>query len=107
MDGTIYISGQVAFDEGGAIDRAPSAKAQMRRSYSNARAVLAHFGVGPEAVVDELVFVKDGLAEAMEFVGRVRKEFHRPRPEVASTIIETPRLAMSGFLVEIKLLAKL
>jgi enamine deaminase RidA (YjgF/YER057c/UK114 family) len=105
--GTIYISGQVAFDPSGAIDRTPGAEAQMRRAYANARAVLAHFGVGPEAVVDELVFVKGGLAEAMEFVGRVRKEFYGERPEVASTIVETPRLAAAEFLVEIKLVAKL
>jgi enamine deaminase RidA (YjgF/YER057c/UK114 family) len=105
--GTIYISGQVAFDKSGAIDQAPGAEAQMRRAYTNARAVLAHFGVGPDAVVDELVFIKGGLAEAMEFVGRVRKEFYGEHPEVASTIVETPRLAMSEFLVEIKLVAKL
>ncbi len=105
--GTLYISGQVAFDASGALDRAQGAEAQMRRAYANARAVLAHFGAGPEAVVDELVFLKGGLAGALEWVARVRKEFYGPRPEVASTIVETPGLAMSEFLVEIKLVAKL
>ena len=105
--GTIYISGQVAFDRSGAIDRTPGIEAQMRRAYANARAVLAHFGAGPEAVVDELVFLKGGLAGALEWVGRVRKEFYGPRPEVASTIVETPGLAMPELMVEIKLVAKL
>ncbi len=78
--GTLYVSGQVAFAPSGAVDPAQDAEAQMRRAYANARAVLAHFGAGPEAVVDELVFLKGGLAGALEWVGQVRKEVLRAAP---------------------------
>ncbi len=79
--------------------------AQMRQCYANAAELLGRFGASMDDVVDELIFVLDsdtGGAAAEE----VRKEVYgKPVPQLASTIIGTPRLAFPELLVEIKLVA--
>lgn len=119
VDDTLYVSGQLSLDENGDIvGGAPLDKEgkiidhsnmeiQMRQTYANAEKVIAKHGGTMHDVVEEIVFVTD-MDKAFDVAGRVRREAYKSqRPEVASTIFVTPRLALPDQLIEIKLVAKL
>jgi enamine deaminase RidA (YjgF/YER057c/UK114 family) len=116
---TIYISGQLSHDEqGNIVGAAPlddngkirdhsNMEIQMRQTYANAKKILYEFGATLDNVVEEVVYVTD-MDKAMSVAGPVRKEaYGSERPEVASTILVTPRLAFPTQLIEIKFIAKL
>ena len=102
---TIYLSGQVSHDDSGNIVGPGDMEAQMRQAYANVEKVLAHYGVTMDAIVDEVLFVKDMEAA---FAARVkwRQETFRGVPAWASTIVQIQRLAFPEFLIEIKCIAK-
>ncbi len=116
---TIYVSGQLSHDDKGAmVSPAPldasgritdhaNMEAQMRQSYENARKVLARFGASLDDVVEEVLYVTD-MQAAFAAAGPVRKKAYGiAKPQVASTILVTPRLALPEQLIEIKFVAKL
>jgi enamine deaminase RidA (YjgF/YER057c/UK114 family) len=116
---TIYVSGQLSHDEQGTlVGAAPldesgkirdhsNMQIQMRQTYANAKKILNEFGATLDNVVEEVVYVTD-MDKAMEVAGPVRKEaYGSEKPEVASTILVTPRLAFPAQLIEIKFIAKL
>ncbi|HEX5020406.1 MAG TPA: RidA family protein [Candidatus Binatia bacterium] len=102
---TIYLSGQVSHDDSGNIVGPGDMEAQMRQAYANVKKVLAHYGATMDALVDEVLFVKDMEAA---FAARVkwRQETFRGVPAWASTIVQIQRLAFPEFLIEIKCIAK-
>lgn len=119
VDDTIYVSGQLSHDEqGNVVGAAPlddsgkisdhsNMEIQMRQTYANAKKILSEFGATLDNVVEEVVYVTD-MEKAMEVAGPVRKEaYGSEKPEVASTIVVTPRLAFPTQLIEIKFIAKL
>ena len=119
VDDTIYVSGQLSHDEqGNLVGAAPlddnrkirdhsNMEIQMRQTYANAKKILSEFGATLDNVVEEVLYVTD-MDKAMEVAGLVRKEaYGSEKPEVASTIFVTPRLAFSAQLIEIKFIAKL
>ena len=107
VDDTIYISGQLSHDEQGELVGADDIETQMRQTYANAKKILAEFGATLDNVVEEVVYVTD-MDQAMSVAGPVRKEaYGNEKPEVASTILVTPRLAFPTQLIEIKFIAKL
>lgn len=119
VDDTIYVSGQLSHDEqGNLVGAAPlddngkisdhsNMETQMRQTYANAKKILSEFGATLDNVVEEVVYVTD-MDKAMEVAGTVRKEaYGSEKPEVASTIFVTPRLAFPEQLIEIKFIAKL
>lgn len=119
VDDMIYVSGQLSHDaEGNMVAPAPlddSGKirdhsnmgTQMRQTYANAKKILGMFGATLDNVVEEVVYVTD-MDAAFAAAGLVRKEaYGSRRPEVASTILVTPRLALPTQLIEIKFVAKL
>lgn len=119
VDDTIYVSGQLSHDEqGNLVGAAPldddgkisdhsNMETQMRQTYANAKKILSEFGATLDNVVEEVVYVTD-MDKAMEVAGTVRKEaYGSEKPEVASTIFVTPRLAFPAQLIEIKFIAKL
>ena len=119
VDDTIYVSGQLSHDEqGNLVGAAPlddngkisdhsNMETQMRQTYANAKKILSEFGATLDNVVEEVVYVTD-MDKAMEVAGTVRKEAYRSeKPQVASTIFVTPRLAFPAQLIEIKFIAKL
>jgi hypothetical protein len=58
-------------------------------------------------VVEEVLYVTN-MEKAFAVAGPVRKEAYRSEtPQVASTILVTPRLALPTQLIEIKLIAKM
>ncbi|TDQ54986.1 Rid family hydrolase [Actinorugispora endophytica] len=115
---TIYLSGQVAHEGTELVAPAPvgpdgrvtdftNTAAQMRQCYANAARLLKRFGASLDDVVDEVIYVVDADAGDAA-AGPVRKEaYGRPDPQVASTMIGTPRLAFPELLVEVRLLARM
>ena len=119
VDDTIYVSGQLSHDEqGNVVAPAPlddsghirdhsNMETQMRQTYANARKILNEFGASLNNVVEEVLYVTD-MDKAMAVAGPVRKEaYGSEKPQVASTILVTPRLAFPTQLIEIKFIAKL
>ena len=119
VDDTIYVSGQLSHDElGNLVGAAPldgrgkirdhsNMETQMRQTYANAKKILSEFGATLDNVVEEVLYVTD-MDKAMDVAGPVRKAaYGSERPEVASTILVTPRLAFPTQLIEIKFIAKL
>lgn len=115
---TIYVSGQLSHDdEGNFVAPAPlddqgriqdhsNMEAQMRQTYANAKKILEKFGATLDDVVEEVLHVTD-MDAAFAVAGLVRKEaYGSEKPDVASTILVTPRLAFPPQLIEIKFLAR-
>lgn len=114
---TIYLSGQVAHDGPELIAPAPvdddglvtdfaNTGEQMRQCYANAAKLLQRFGASLDDVVEEVLYVINADA-GNAAAGPVRKEaYGRPDPQVASTMVGTPRLAFPELLVEIKFVAR-
>lgn len=115
---TIYLSGQLSHDDqGNMVAPAPldengrildhsNMAAQMRQTYENAKKVLSQYGATLDNVVEEVLYVTD-MDAAFAAAGAVRKEaYGSERPQVASTILVTPRLALPPQLIEIKFIAR-
>lgn len=78
----------------------------MQQAYVNARTILARFGASLDNVVEEVLYVLE-MDSAFAVAGRVRKSAYGvEKPQVASTILVTPRLALPGQLIEIKFIAR-
>lgn len=118
VDEWIYVSGQLSHDdEGNFVAPAPvdeagritdhsNMEAQMRQTYANAQTILGKFGATLEDVVEEVLYVTD-MDAAFAAAGPVRKEaYGSEKPDVASTILVTPRLALPPQLIEIKFIAR-
>lgn len=115
---TVYVSGQLSHDANGNIVGAPplddqgrildhsNMEIQIRQTYMNVKRLLGRFGATLDNVVEEVLYVTD-MDAAFAVAGPVRKEaYGLAKPNVASTIVVTPRLALPTQLVEIKLIAK-
>jgi enamine deaminase RidA (YjgF/YER057c/UK114 family) len=80
---------------------------QMQTTYENARRLLAKVGATLDDVVEEVIYVTDFEA-AFAVAGNVRKAaYGTDRPQCASTIVGTTRLAFPQQLVEISFTAVL
>ncbi|MYE47134.1 MAG: RidA family protein [Chloroflexi bacterium] len=106
----VYVSGQIARDEGGELVGAGDMAAQMRAVYANIARALAPFGADLANVVEEVTYVTD-VAAASEVAGEVRHEAYgvpAGEPiEVASTLVQVVALAHPDFMVEIRCTARL
>ena len=115
---TIFLSGQLSHDdEGNIVGDAPvdengritdhsNMAIQMQQTYANARKLLATYDATMDNVVEEVVYVTD-MDAAFAIAGEVRKAaYGTDAPQVASTLLVSPRLAFPGQLVEIKMTAK-
>ena len=107
---TIYVSGQIARGEDGALIGAGEMAAQLRAVYANIARALAPFGAGLSNVVEEVVYVTD-IAAASKAAGEIRHEAYgvpAGEPiEVASTLVQVVALAHPELLVEIRCTARL
>lgn len=114
---TVYLSGQLSHDgedlvapapvdEHGRVTDYANMAEQMRQTYANAAKLLARYGASLADVVEEVLYVLD-MDSAFAAAGPVRKAAYGTAiPQVASTILVTPRLALPPQLVEIKMIAK-
>jgi enamine deaminase RidA (YjgF/YER057c/UK114 family) len=102
---TLYISGQLAFDPAGRVVGLGDVRAQARQAWANLKAILAHYGVGPSALVKTTTYIthpayRQGVAEA-------RDEVFAAPPYPANTLVVVQALAEPHFLVEIEAIASL
>jgi enamine deaminase RidA (YjgF/YER057c/UK114 family) len=110
---TIYLSGQLSHDKAGNLV-APAnlneagkpvdfsnMEAQVRQTYLNAIELLGEFGATLDDVVEETLYVLD-VDAAFAAASKVRKEMYgTDRPQCASNLIGTTRLAFPEQLVEV------
>ena len=101
---TLYLAGQVALDQNGAIV-GTTTKEQARKTWDNIAIVLAAAGASIKDVVKVTYFLADirELQEEME----VRKEVFSGRPFPVVTAIQAAALGMPGLRLEIDLVAEL
>lgn len=102
-DGTVYVSGQVAWDENGDLVGEGDIQAQATQTLENFRKVLEAGGATPQDVTKVTAYVTD-MDEAFK-LAEIRNDFfgdHTP----ASSIVEINELYMDGLLVEIEGVAK-
>jgi enamine deaminase RidA (YjgF/YER057c/UK114 family) len=86
--------GDAPLNDSGNIRDHSNMETQMRQSYANAKTILSEFGATLDDVVEEVLYVTD-MDTAFAAAGLVRKEaYWSQRPEVASTVVATPRLAL-------------
>lgn len=102
---TIYVSGQVDHDDKGKILYPGDMEAQMRQAYVNVKRCLAHFGATMDNVVDEILFVVE-MESAMKARGRLKTEVFGQSILPAATIVQIQRLALTDFMVEIRVIAR-
>jgi len=98
----IFVSGQAALDDDGAIVGDGDFEAQARRSIENLSRVLAAGGSGLEKLVKVTIFVTD--ISQFETVLALREEYFTA-PYPADTICEVKSLALPKLMFEIEAVA--
>ncbi len=102
---TIYLSGQISYDETGRSIGVGDVEAQIRQAYINIEKLLAEYGAMMENIVDETWFVTD-IESADAAAGKLRKEIYSGSSAVALTVVQIQRLAFPELLIEIKCVAR-
>lgn len=102
---TIYLSGQIAYDDVGNFVGRGDMEAQMYRAYENVQKLLARFDATMANVVDEVLFVTD-MEAAIAARDKLRGTIFHGQPVLASTIVQIERLAVPETMVEIKCIAR-
>ena len=102
---TIYISGQVAMDESGALVGAGDLAKQTTQVMRNLGLALAAAGAGFEHVVKITTYVVDYKPEHRPIIGKARGAFFEGRKPPASTLVGVAALAAPGWLIEIEAVA--
>jgi enamine deaminase RidA (YjgF/YER057c/UK114 family) len=102
---TIYISGQVAIDETGAVVGKGDLASQTEQVMKNLQRCLAAAGANFEHVVKITSFVVNYTPELRPIIGKVRTPFFANRPPPASTLVGVSALAAPEWLIEIEAIA--
>lgn len=102
---TIYISGQVAIDEHGAIVGAGDLGAQTSQVMRNVGLALAAAGASYEHVVKITTYVVGYKPEHRAVIGRARSPFFAKGPPPASTLLGVEALAAPEWMIEIEAIA--
>ncbi|MFB9442287.1 RidA family protein [Dactylosporangium vinaceum] len=98
----LFLAGQIAADEDGAVVHPGDMEAQARYIFDVIHGILAAHGGGFEHVAHIRTFVTDlGL---LPQYGKVRRELF-PEPAPASTTVEIARLFRAGALLEVEVTA--
>jgi 2-iminobutanoate/2-iminopropanoate deaminase len=98
----LFLAGQIAVDDDGALVGAGDMVAQARRIFEVVGDILAAHGAGFADVVHIRTFLTD-LGMLPEY-GQVRRELF-PDPPPASTTVEVSRLFRAGALLEVEVTA--
>ena len=106
---TLYLSGQVSFDDEGNVVAASDIVGQSRQAYAQIRATLEKCGATMANIVDETLFVTDMGAVTGNFdaIFSVRKEAYGGIPDVTQTLVQVAGLFMPELLIEIRCIAHL
>jgi reactive intermediate/imine deaminase len=101
--GLLFVSGQIALDEQGAVVGVDDMAAQARQVFRNLGAVLAAAGAGFADLVKLTIYVTD--VGAVAAVRAARDEVVDPAAPPASTLVEVARLVHPDLLVEVEAVA--
>ncbi len=101
-DRTLYISGQIALDQSGAVVGKGDLKAQTRQVFENLKAALAASGASFDHVAKITVFMTD-LAEIQVF--REVRNLYFTKELPASSLVQVVRLARPELMIEIEAVA--
>lgn len=99
---TVWISGQLGHNGKGEL--AEGMDLQMKQTYINIKELLSRFGMTMDNVVEEVIYTMD-MAAAFETRKNFKTDFYNNPKAVASTMVGVSGLALTGQLVEIKIIA--
>jgi len=100
---TIFIAGQVAFDQSGKIVGSQDFRIQTQQVFENLKAALAAVGTDFTHVVKLNIYVVD--MSQLPILREVRNSYINTINPPASTLVEVRRLANEEFLIEIEAVA--
>lgn len=100
--GLLFLSGQAAIDERGAIVGAGDFEAQLDQTFANIDRVLAAGGSDRSRIIKVTIYLTD-MANFPAIIEARRRFFSRPWP--ADTIVEVRALALPELMVEIDVIA--
>jgi 2-iminobutanoate/2-iminopropanoate deaminase len=98
---TIYIAGQVSWDEDGNLVGAGDFEAQTRQVFHNLTAALAAFDAALSDLVKIGIFVVDHDSSKLQTIRTVRDEFFGDITPPASTLLGVEGLAVPDLMIEI------
>lgn len=99
---TVWISGQLGHNQQGEL--VEGMEAQMRQTYGNIKALLSSYNMNLDDVVEEVIYVTD-TAAGFDARKNLKNEVYTDPKTVASTMVGVTSLALTGQLVEIKIIA--
>ena len=102
VGGLLFLSGQAAIDESGAIVGAGDFEAQLAQTFANIDRVLAAGGSSRDRIVKVTIYLTD-MANFPAMVEARKRYFAAPWP--ADTIVEVRALALPELMVEIDVIA--
>ncbi len=100
-NGTVYVTGQVAFGPDGQLVGRGDAEAQSRQCFSNIARIISQAGCGMEDIVSLTAYLADHAVGASYFA--VRRELFPVDPPATTTIVA--QLSNPDYLVEIQAIA--
>jgi enamine deaminase RidA (YjgF/YER057c/UK114 family) len=103
---TLYISGQLGFDQDGELVGAGDARAQARQAWRNLQSILSHYGATLGNLAKTTTYITHWAYRPL--VGEARDEFFPDGgPYPPSTLVVVQSLAEPRLLVEIEAIAVL
>jgi enamine deaminase RidA (YjgF/YER057c/UK114 family) len=102
---TVYVSGQVAFDEDGKLVGRGDLAAQTRQVFQNLERALAAAGATFENVVKLTTYVVGYKPELVAAIREIRSGFLPKDRPPASTLVGVEALAFDGLLIEVEAIA--
>lgn len=100
---TLYVSGQVAFDEKGNVVGLGDVRAQTEQVFHNLKVALESAGASFKDVVKMNWYVRD--ASKIAIYREVRERFFGEGPRPASTLVEVKSLVRDDLLIEVEAIA--
>jgi enamine deaminase RidA (YjgF/YER057c/UK114 family) len=100
---TLYIAGQVAFDEKGNVVGVGDVRAQTEQVFRNLKTALESAGASLSDIVKLNWYVRD--ASQLATYREVRDQFLGTGPRPASTLVEVKALVREDLLIEIDAIA--
>lgn len=104
---TVYVSGQVAIDENGALVGGDDLAAQTTQVMRNVGLALAAAGAGFKDVAKITTYVVNYRSEHRAIIGKARAPFFAGMTPPASTLVGVTALALPEWLIEIEAIAVL
>jgi enamine deaminase RidA (YjgF/YER057c/UK114 family) len=102
---SIYVAGQVAWDEDGNLVGAADFEAQTRQVFHNLAAALAAFDAALSDLVKIGIYVVDHDSSKLQTIRLVRDELFGDIPPPASTLLGVEGLAVPDLMIEVDAIA--